>query len=723
MNDHSEDERRIRDLRLKIIGLGELSQRKSYYSQLQERIAELEHANRALEESERKYRTLVENVNIGIFQTSPARNQPIVHANQAMARIFGYSDISELLTVTPEALYHDPKDREDLLTLLRSRGEVKDRKVTMKRREGTEIVCSLTFTAAPGPAGEIQWINGAITDITEQEKVEGALRESEKKFRMIAENTTDIIWTMDFKLGFTYISPSVAQIRGYTVDEAMNQSIDQVLTPSSLETALKLLEEERVRKKMQGKDRDPVLKVELDESCKDGKVIKTENTLSLLLDDSLKPVGILGVTRDITSRKHFEDSLKEVNSHLSMAMDLAQLVYWEYDLSSKVYLLNDRFYSLYGTDAMREGGYSMPQEIYYQDFVHPDDIAFVLEMAAKTPDYNRNRLHFSHRIIRRDGEVRVIKVYPSQIKDDEGNVIKVYGVNQDVTEQKRAEDELRESEERFRTLSEASFEGIVIHVNGLIVDMNKAALEQMRYSRDEVIGRSILDFFAPESIEAVREVVRLPSVEPYEAHLVRKDGEIRTVQVKARSMDFNGRQARVATIMDVTDQVIARKQIEELVQKKEEERYRLKTILDILPVGVRVIGVNGETGLTNNRLDEIFNGLQHVDFLGDSIPQESGWADSNRTVLPEDIPLHEAITTGVSVIGKVFDFQRFDGTNGTFMASASRSRTTRGSSSGVWRPLRTLLNCMKLRENLPDPTLTCSSSPMSPHMTYKSRCG
>ena len=124
--------------------------------------------------------------------------------------------------------------------------------------------------------------------------------------------------------------------------------------------------------------------------------------------------------------------------------------------------------------------------------------------------------------------------------------------------------------------------------------------------QDEVIGRPILDFFTPESHGVVNEMVGLPVVEPYEAHMVRKDGEVRTVQIKARNMEFNGRVARVATIMDVTDQVDARKRIEELVQTKEEERYRLRTILGTLPVGVRVTGVNGTTELTNGRLDEIW---------------------------------------------------------------------------------------------------------------------
>jgi PAS domain S-box-containing protein len=248
----------------------------------------------------------------------------------------------------------------------------------------------------------------------------------------------------------------------------------------------------------------------------------------------------------------------------------------------------------------------------------------------------------------------------------------------ELSERKRVEETLKESEERFRTLSEASFESIVIHKDGLIVDVNRAALEHTGYSREDVIGRPILDFFAPESVAVVKEVIRLPVVEAYEAHLRKKNGEILTVQIRARTMDFNGQPARVATIMDITEQVNARKRIEELVQKKEEERIRLKTILDTLPVGVLYYDANGALIEVNEIAKEIMRGeFPLVKSIGEYTYQ-GWWADSGIKLRPEDWAGAKAIISGERIKGQVIDVMRFDGTRGTILDSGAPLKDAKG---------------------------------------------
>ncbi|NLK26525.1 MAG: PAS domain-containing protein, partial [Euryarchaeota archaeon] len=136
MKKPSEEERRQTELRRKIIGLGEHSQRKSYYPQLQERIAELEQVNRALAESRDKYRSLVENVGVGIFRTGSDGPRSIIQANPAMARILGYDSVAELLSVPPLTLYPDGKGESMLLERLDQEDGVKDLKVKAMRKDG-----------------------------------------------------------------------------------------------------------------------------------------------------------------------------------------------------------------------------------------------------------------------------------------------------------------------------------------------------------------------------------------------------------------------------------------------------------------------------------------------------------------------------------------------------------------------------------------------------------
>ena len=119
-----------------------------------------------------------------------------------------------------------------------------------------------------------------------------------------------------------------------------------------------------------------------------------------------------------------------------------------------------------------------------------------------------------------------------------------------------------------------------MNVEGRIVDVNRAAVEQTGFSRDEFLGRLNLGFLPPESTEAIKEAMRLPVVRPYQASILRKNGEVRIVQVQVRIIDYDGRSAQVAMIMDITEQVNARKQIEELAARSEAEKSRLRTILE-----------------------------------------------------------------------------------------------------------------------------------------------
>ncbi|MFH1194851.1 MAG: PAS domain S-box protein [bacterium] len=143
-------------------------------------------------------------------------------------------------------------------------------------------------------------------DITDRKRSEVALFESEKKYRLIADNTADTIWSMDLNLTFTYISPSIYNFRGFTVEEAMSQSLEQMLTPDSLRLIYNLFDEEMRMEDTGGADTGRFRIFETQQYKKDGSIIWVENTVSFLRDENLKPVGILGISRDITDRKRAE---------------------------------------------------------------------------------------------------------------------------------------------------------------------------------------------------------------------------------------------------------------------------------------------------------------------------------------------------------------------------------------------------------------------------------
>ena len=137
------------------------------------------------------------------------------------------------------------------------------------------------------------------------------LKDSEKKFRFLAEQMNDIIWTMNMDLKTTYVSPSVEKILGYTPEERKKQTVMEQLTPDSLENVFKLLSEELIREKDEQYEPDRSISVEVEYYHKDGSTRWCENVISGIRDEAGELVGLHGVSRDISERKKTDEKLLE----------------------------------------------------------------------------------------------------------------------------------------------------------------------------------------------------------------------------------------------------------------------------------------------------------------------------------------------------------------------------------------------------------------------------
>jgi PAS domain S-box-containing protein len=164
-----------------------------------------------------------------------------------------------------------------------------------------------------------------VKAIADHEKAEAALRESEARYRLLAANASDVIFTLDMDLHFTYISPSVTRIRGYSIEEAMAQTTAEALTPASLEVAMKVFLEELELASSDSMEHWRPRTMELEETCKNGRTIWTETTFSFLRDEEQRPVGILGITRDISKRKQEEEERKNLMSRLALTQKMEAL--------------------------------------------------------------------------------------------------------------------------------------------------------------------------------------------------------------------------------------------------------------------------------------------------------------------------------------------------------------------------------------------------------------
>lgn len=280
----------------------------------------------------------------------------------------------------------------------------------------------------------------AVFDVvTDRKKSEEALRKSESFSRSLIDHLPQRIFVKDINSVYLSCNPNYAKDLGIKPHEIIGKD-DFDFHPKALAEAYRA-DDSAVIQSGQPKDITEIYSV--------NGIEKWIRTIKVPYRDTHgNIIGVLGVFDDMTTAKQAEEEIKRSEKHLAEAMELAEAGHWEFDIASQRFTFNDRFYALYGTTVEREGGYQMSAESYVKNFVHPEDIEGVVSEIQRAieillPDAS---WELEHRIVRRDGQIRHIAVRITTIRDAHGKTIKTRGVNQDITERKRLQEQLRQSQ-------------------------------------------------------------------------------------------------------------------------------------------------------------------------------------------------------------------------------------------------------------------------------------
>jgi PAS domain S-box-containing protein len=288
-----------------------------------EDITERKLAEEALRESERRMREIVDNAPFGahLYMLESERRLVFIAANRAADSILGVNNQQFVGKTIEEAF--PPLDKTDIPDDYRRVAATGERyyKEQVDYANGGIRGAFEVHAFQTGP----NRVAAFFRDITERKRTEEALRESEEKYRLIAENTADLIAILDMNLLFTYVSPSTLRLRGFTVEEAMGQTLNQVLTPKSMQLALTVFEKEMELEASGTADPDRTKILELEEYKKDGSIIWMEVSLSFLRDKDHKPVGILVISRDITERKRADEEKSRLQDQLLQSQKMEAL--------------------------------------------------------------------------------------------------------------------------------------------------------------------------------------------------------------------------------------------------------------------------------------------------------------------------------------------------------------------------------------------------------------
>jgi PAS domain S-box-containing protein len=275
-------------------------------------------AEEALAQSEERFRkafyTTLDSVNINRLEDGL-----YISINPGFTKIMGYTEEDIVGKTSLECnIWEKPQDRQRLVAGLKEAGQVIDLEAGFRTKSG-EIRHGLMSASIIDLHG-VPHILSITRDISDRTRAVEALKESESKYRLLAENVNDVIFLLDMDLNYTYISPSVKLLRGYEPEEVLKQRSIEALTPSSWDSAIKALSEVMALERS-GRGESPTFRVlPLETVRKDGTIVWTEVKFSLVRDDHQRPVAILGVSRDISERIRAEEALQRSLASLRNAV-------------------------------------------------------------------------------------------------------------------------------------------------------------------------------------------------------------------------------------------------------------------------------------------------------------------------------------------------------------------------------------------------------------------
>ena len=274
-------------------------------------------------------------------------------------------------------------------------------------------------------------------NITDHRDVLKALKQSEEMYRLLAENSLDVIWILDVETNnFRYVSPSVENLLGCTVKEFIAQNVSQVLSPNSFEN-LSSVVPVRIERFQNGIKEIFIDEFELNHI--NGHTIWTEVRAQYIYNSTTGRIEALGVARDISERKNAETEILKHRMILAEAEKLANIGGWEWDMLNDEWTISENWKKIHGC---------LNTNLSSEDVLliaHIDD-RHVLQNAFESALHYAENYKIEYRIVRQDsGKIRYIKAYGDIKMDHLGRAVKMYGAAQDITRQKQYEDELLET--------------------------------------------------------------------------------------------------------------------------------------------------------------------------------------------------------------------------------------------------------------------------------------
>ncbi|GEM_PF-3830093 len=597
-----------------------------------------------LVKSELKYRSIVETFNEIVWTFDPEGR--ITFINGASRRLFGYSPEEMtgnlfLQYVAPE--YRD-RDMEYFKERISSGSDISDYATMIIDKQGNlkDVIVNAALTKTDD--GNVSAVLGTILDVTEKKKNEEALIASEEKYRKLVESSHGLVWALDKDYTVTFVNQDSAETLGYEPSELIGNRVTSKVPPEIAGKVASLMADSIKNKRSR-------IQFESIMTHKNGNPVYFLVNQALQYDSNGNFKGAISKSLDITERKKIEEQVRISEEKYRNIVETANEGIWITDKDYKTTFVNRTLAMMLGYEVRDMLG----RQLY--EFLEVNDIVDTRSRLLMN-DGGKSSLH-EFRFLKKSGEAIWTLMNVTPMFDNDGNFEGTLAMLTDVTEWKRSQDALKESENKYRTLLDTSPSSIrLIGLTGELLYVNRQTAVLHGYDNiSEMIGVSVFELLKGHNKTISKNVLQSIIDNGFasgEICFARKDGS--EFPAEYYSSLYSDEMGRPIGIISIVNDISGKKKAERDVL---ESRERLSAILDSAMDAIITTDGNRKIVLFNKSAEKLFNCPESAAMGKDVnifIPERLHEAHNHHLMnFSEAHDMMKLMNTSLDVIARTFD--------------------------------------------------------------------
>ena len=539
------------------------------------------------------------------------QNGLVVFANPAFCKISGYSE-EEIKNLGPwqifEIIHPDYRNLpwEQLQSLIQGEPASSSMEIKGTRKDGTTRWFELSLSVIEYQ-GQLA-TQATIMDIHERKIAEETIRLERDRAQRYLDMAGVMFIAVDTTGVITLVNRKALEIFGYTEDEMLGQNYFDLCIPEQIRDEMKTA----FQANMSG-EKKPRAFVENPIITKDGAERLVSWHTTMFFDSEGNPIGALTAGEDITERKVAEQLLRAERDRAQQYLDMAGAAFLGVNQNQKIFLVNRRGCEIFGYTE---------EELINQNYF---DLCIPEKYRGEMKEIFNRAMSGSYQlkefvenpILRKDGLERIVQWHTVILEDDTGNRTGILSSGEDITEQKHAENALRTSEERFRSLVEDTTGWVwEIDVEGTFTYSNSAIEDILGYTAGQIIGRRFFEYMDPASVEEGMAFVAATIANPKPFRnlvdrFVHRDGSIVVLEANGRPLfDDDG---QINGFRGVCHDITQRMRSDEILRESE-ARYR--SLVETSPDAITLTDPDGIVILVNERTAQLLGFKTPEDLIG-----------------------------------------------------------------------------------------------------------